>query len=294
MMQKFRLILKKLRPNLQFFLLTVGAILSGIGVALFIDPYEFAPGGVMGISVVLSDLIHVETGTLVACFNIPLLLLAFKKFKLRFALSTLYVIFLSSLTMNIIEWGKITVVLEERILAAVFGGIISAVGIGLAFHGGGSTGGTDIVVKTLRQKYKHLKTSFIFMLSDFTVIAISGIRFGVESILYACLCAVVTSTMLDLVLYGRDEARFVFIIASNPAHLSQRLLTEANVGVTTFTGVGAYSGVERQIMMCVFHKHLYPRVKSIVYEEDPGAFMIVTNASETYGKGFKVHTEEEL
>ena len=190
MMQKFRLILKKLRPNLQFFLLTVGAILYGIGVALFIDPYDFAPGGVMGISVVLSDLIHVETGTLVACFNIPLLLLAFKKFKLRFALSTLYVIFLSSLTMNIIEWGKITVVLEERILAAVFGGIISAVGIGLAFHGGGSTGGTDIVVKTLRQKYKHLKTSFIFMLSDFAVIASI---ISVFTRLTSCLTAVILS-----------------------------------------------------------------------------------------------------
>lgn len=294
MIRKFRLILKKLQPYLKFFLLTAGAILYGIGVALFIDPYDFAPGGVMGISVVLSDLIHIQTGTLVACFNVPLLFLAFKRFKLKFALSTLYVIFLSSITMNLLDTLHIVVPLEERILAAVFGGIISAVGIGLAFHGGGSTGGTDIIVKTLRQKYKHLKTSFIFMLSDFAVIAISGFRFGVESILYACLCAVVTSTVLDLVLYGRDEARFVFIIASNPAHLSQRLLTEANVGVTTFTGVGAYSGVERQIMMCVFHKHLYPRVKSIVYEEDPGAFMIVTNASETYGKGFKIHTEEEL
>ena len=294
MIRKFRQILKKLHPYLKFFMLTAGAILYGTGVALFIDPNNFAPGGLTGIAVVLNRVLKVQTGTLVACFNVPLMILAFKRFRLRFALSTLYVIFLSSLTMNVIDTLGIVVEVEERILAAVFGGLIAAVGIGLAFHGGGSTGGTDIIVKTLRQKYKHLKTSFIFMLSDFAVIAISGKTFGVESILYACVCAVVTSSVLDLVLYGRDEARFVFIIASNPAHLSQRLLTEANVGVTTFTGVGAYSGVERQIMMCVFHKHLYPRVKSIVYEEDPGAFMIVTNASETYGKGFKVHTEEEL
>ena len=263
-------------------------------MALFIDPYDFAPGGLTGIAVVLNRLIHVQTGTLVACFNVPLLFLAFKRFKLRFALSTLYVIFLSSLTMNLIDTLGFSIFVEERILAAVFGGLLAAVGIGFAFHGGGSTGGTDIIVKTLRQKYKHLKTSFIFMLTDFTVIAISGQTFGMESVLYACVCAVVTSSVLDLVLYGRDEARFVFIIASNPADLSKRLLTEANVGVTVFSGIGAYSGVERQIMMCVFHKHLYPRIKSIVYEEDPGAFMIVTNASETYGKGFKLPSEEEL
>ena len=293
MSEKFHF-LKNPQLYLKLLLLTAGAIIYGMGVALFIDPYDFVPGGLTGVAVFLNRYVNVQTGTLVVCFNIPLMFLAFKRFRLKFVFSTLYVILLSSSVMNLIDAMKIPHVTEEKVLAAVFGGLLASVGIGLAFHGGGSTGGTDIIVKALRQRYKHLKSGAIFMMADMAVIALSIIAFGVPSALYACVSAVVSATVLDLVLYGRDEAKFVFIVASNPAAVSGRLLVEANVGVTLFTGTGAYSGVERQIMMCVFHRHLYPRVKAIVYEEDPGAFMIVTSASETYGQGFKRPSAEEL
>lgn len=168
-------------------------------------------------------------------------------------------------------------------------------GIGLAFKAGATTGGMDIVVKLLRLKYPHLKTGFLFLLVDAAVVAVSALIFrNVDVALYAGLVVVVNSVLLDVVLYGRDGAKMIYIISDRPEAITVRLLEELDIGVTYISGVGAYSGKEKQVIFCVMKKQLSPKAEEIVRQEDPGAFMIVTSASEIFGEGYKNIFSEKL
>ncbi|MBP5732977.1 MAG: YitT family protein, partial [Lachnospiraceae bacterium] len=175
------------------------------------------------------------------------------------------------------------------------GGSLSAIGLGLTFRAGSTTGGSDIIVKYLRQKFPYLKTGIIMMAIDVVVVTASAIVFGdIERALYAGISVGVTSFVLDLVLYGRDGAKLIYIISDHPEVIAKRLLEELDVGVTYLEGAGAYSGKEKQVIFCVLRKPLSPRAEDIVKKEDPQAFMIVTNATEIYGEGYKSYFGEKL
>ena len=304
----------KLLPLLRdILLLTVGATIYAIGVSMFLDSNDMASGGVTGLSIILNRLFvnmgldFLQTGTLVLIINIPLLILSAWRFHLKFALSTIYATALSSAVMDLVapiharelfritEGLRINVpVTENMILAAIFGGAVAAVGMGFVFHGGGSTGGTDIVAKFLRQKYNHIRTGSIFFVMDLVVVVASSFLFGIESALYSAVCILVSSYVLDLMLYGKDGANLVYIISVDPEAVSHRLLTEGNVGITLLKGKGGYTGDGREILLCAFHKQLYPRVRKMVKETDPKAFMIVTRANEVFGEGFKNPFADEM
>ena len=151
------------------------------------------------------------------------------------------------------------------------------------------------MVKLLRLKYPHLKTGFLFLLVDAAVVAVSALIFrNVDVALYAGLVVVVNSVLLDVVLYGRDGAKMIYIISDRPEAITVRLLEELDIGVTYISGVGAYSGKEKQVIFCVMKKQLSPKAEEIVRQEDPGAFMIVTSASEIFGEGYKNIFSEKL
>ncbi len=180
-------------------------------------------------------------------------------------------------------------------MGAVFGGVLVAVGIGLVLRVGATTGGTDIVVKCLKLKKPYLKTGTIFLLIDGVIICIGGIVFqNMESVLYSVISAAVTSKVLDLVLYGNDEAKMIYIISNSPKVIAERILKELDTGVTYLTGTGAYKKEEKQVIFCVVRKQLAYKVEEVVKQEDSRAFMIVSNATEIYGEGYKSYFGEKL
>ena len=278
---------------LDYLLMTVSCLCYAAAISLFLDPNNLAPGGVSGISIILNRLIPVSTGNLILLINVPILLLGLWKFGFKLIVSTLYCTVLSSVLTNVLSvYGAVT---KDTLLAALVGACLVAVGLGGVFKAGATTGGTDIIIKLLRLRYPHMKTGVLFFMIDATIVAASVFVFkDLDRVLYAGMAVFVTSFTLDLVLYGRDGAKLIYIISDNSEKITARLLEELDIGVTYVKGQGAYSGKEKRVIMCVMRKQLAPRTEEIVKEEDPEAFMIISSATEIYGEGYKSYFSEKL
>lgn len=282
-----------------YLLLTVGAAIYSCGITLFLDPNKLAPGGISGISVIISHVTGgmLSTGILILLLNTPLLLLAFFKLGKKLAIRTLYMLGMIAVFDKVLAAftaGEALIEGDMFINAAV-GAALMSVGIGLAFRNGATTGGTDIVIKFLRLKYKYIKTGTFFLMIDAVVVAASGIVFGdLRVAFYAGLVVLIQSTLLDLVLYGSDGAALVFIISTNDRKISERLLNDIDCGITLLDGKGAYSGIGKQVLLTAVHKQSLPKVREIVRDEDERAFMIISSASTVLGEGFRSHKEEDL
>lgn len=293
--QEIRIEMKKtLRQRvMDYVMITVASVIYAVGVSLFLDPNSLAPGGVTGIAIILNRITGLETGTWVLLINIPIIALGTWKFGLRFILSTMYCTAATSLMINFLApFGALT---TDPFLAAVAGGALMAVGIGIVFKAGATTGGTDIIVKLLRLKFPHLRTGSLFLITDAIIVAISAFVFrNVDVALYAGLVVFINSVLVDVVLYGRDGAKMIFIISDHHERITKRILEEMDIGVTYISGSGAYSGKDKSVIMCVMKKQLSPKAEEIVREEDPQAFMIVTSATEIFGEGYKSIFSEKL
>jgi uncharacterized membrane-anchored protein YitT (DUF2179 family) len=283
---------------------TLGCILFSLGVSLFLDAGGLSSGGVTGIAIIIRHILvhfgieYIETGLISAIINIPLLIIGTLYFGKKFLCSTVYSTILSSLLM--ILWKYIfkdyLPITDNLLINAVFGGAIFAVGAGLIFRMGGSTGGTDIPVKILRSKFRHIKTGFISMTSDMIIVASSYIVFkllgdgnSLDKFFYTIVSVVVFTLVFDWVLYGGNSAKLVYIITSldKVDIIRARILNDVDTGATIVNAEGAYSRQPKNIIMCVVKPFLYPRLRDVVYEEDKEAFLIVTSAKEIYGKGYQ-------
>lgn len=267
-------------------MITVASLIYAAGISLFLDPNNLAPGGVTGIAVILNYLLKIETGTLYFLLNLPIVILGLWKFGLRFIAKTAYAVTIISLFTNVLSaFGALT---EDLLLAGTVGGILIAVGIGFIFKAGATTGGTDIIVKLLRRKYKHLKTGFLFLCMDVVIVSVSGVVFrDFNLVFYALLTVIVSGKALDYVLYGGDEAKMFYIMTEQSDRIGRRLMDELEVGVTYLHGKGGWTGEEKRVIFTVVQKRMGPQVEEIVKMEDPYAFLVVTSASEIYGEGYK-------
>jgi len=281
------------RRVLDYIVITIGAFLYAVSVSFFLDPNSLAPGGVTGIAIILNHITGLETGTWLLVINIPILVLGTWKFGLRFILSTMYCTALTSVFVNLLApFGALT---RDPFLAALAGGALMAVGLGLVLKSGATTGGTDIIIKLIRLRYAHLKTGRLFLLTDAVIVTLSAFVFqNIDVALYAGVVVFINSVLLDMVLYGRDGAKLIFIISDRPEAITGRILSDLDIGVTYITGSGAYSGKAKNVIMCVMKKQLSPKAEEVVREEDPGAFMIVTSATEIFGEGYKNIFSERL
>ena len=281
------------RRVVDYLTITAASLIYAAAVSLFLDPNSLAPGGVTGISIILNRLIGLETGTWMLLINIPILSVGTWKFGLRFILSTMYCTALTSFFTNwLMPYGPVTV---DPLLAALVGGALIAVALGLVFKSGATTGGTDIIIKLLRLKFSHLKTGSLFLITDAIIVTGSAFVFkNLDVALYAGLVVLVNSFLLDIVLYGRDGAKLLFIISDRPDKIAGRLLEELDIGATYLTGSGAYSGKDKNVIMCVIKKPLSPKAEEIVRQEDPLAFTIVTSATEIFGEGYKSIFSEKI
>lgn len=279
----------------EYGIMSAGAVLYAIGIAMFLDPNNLAPGGVSGIGIILSNFIPLKTGTIVFVINIPLIIIGFWKLGHKLIWRTFFCLAFTSTLIDVINNFYGQAVTDDKIISAVTGAGLVAAGIGMIMKQGGTTGGSDIVVRLLRKRFPHIRTSILFFAIDCIIVAASAIAFqDIVVALYAMVAVATSSFVLDKVLYGTDEARLIYIISDHSQSIAGKLLNELEVGVTFFKGSGAYSGKDKDIIMAVMRKTLAPKVEGIVKEVDPEAFMIISSANEIYGKGYKNIFSEKL
>ncbi len=275
-------------------IITLASVVYAVGIALLLDPNNLAPGGVSSLAIILNRLLPLPVGTLMFILNVPIFIFGIWKLGGRLIVRSIYCQAVSSVMINYLG-AHFPVITEDKLLAALSGAVLMGIGIGVVMKQDATTGGMDIVVKVIRKKVPYLKTNSLFFITDMFVVALSAIVFrNVEVALYAAVTVVVDSYVLDLVLYGRDEAKLLYIISDYSERIAARILKEVDLGLTFVEGKGGYSGADKKVILVVMHKPLLPKVEEIVRQEDPAAFMIVTNASEIYGEGYKDIFSEKL
>lgn len=285
--------MQKMRKTiLNYVWLTLASAIYAVGISLFQDPNHLAPGGVSGLAIVLSAVTPIATGAWTFIINIPILVLGLYKFKWRFLCSTVYVVVAMSVFIDI--FSCYPVLTSDLVLAAVVGSVISAIALGIIFKCGATSGGTDIIIKLLRQRYPHLRTSTLFLITDIVIVSLSAAVFqNFDSAMYSLIAVFVLSVVLDVVLYGRDETKLIVLISDKEEEIKRGILAE-DIGLTVLDGEGGFSNKQKKVILCAMQKHKYPRIEEIVRQIDPDAFLIVTSASEVYGEGYKSYFTEKL
>lgn len=282
----------------RYTVITIASVVYAIGIALFLNPNQLAPGGVSGIGIILKEVFPIlpGVGMLILIINVPIMILGAWKFGIKFVLSTIYTLIVSSVMIDILpSVTHVVSATNDMMLASIIGGGLFGVALGVMFRMETTTGGMDVIVKIVKQKKPHLKTGQIYMIMDVIVLVASALAFhNVEVALFAAIAIFVSTLVMDKAIYGGDEATLVYIISNRRKIIAVRMLQELDVGVTMMQGMGAYSNVSTEIIMCVMRKQTLAKVRNILKEVDPEAFMIVTSANEVFGEGFKSHFKNEI
>lgn len=271
-----------------YLIIVLGAAVYALSVSFFTAPNNIAPGGITGIATLLHYLIYVPIGTTALILNIPLFIWGAIKSGARFIIRTVIASSLVSVFIDL--FALLSVHYEgDRMIASIFGGILSGIGLGIVFLRGGSTGGTDIIGRNLHDKYPFLSVGSIILISDAIVIILSSIVYkSLESGLYAIIAISVSTKLIDAVVFGfsRDNGKLLIIITADPERMAELLTHDADRGVTVLSARGGYSGAPKGVILCATHPRDVYRVKSHISTADPTAFVITTNASAISGLGF--------
>ncbi|MCI8654137.1 MAG: YitT family protein [Angelakisella sp.] len=271
-----------------------GGLIMAVGLSCFVGPAQIAPGGVSGLAILVNFLTGLPVGTVNLAFNIPLLLLAWRFLGRVFTLKTLRSVFIQSVMIDLASlW--LPAYTGDRIMAALFGGIASGVGLALVFMRGSTTGGTDIVSRLIQLRYRHLSMGKLLFLVDVVVLLLSVVVFrNIEAGLYGMLSVYTAGKVLDNVLYGLDTGKVLLVISERNGEIAQGIMEAMNRGVTFLHGAGAWSGEKKQVLLCAVRAQQCYQVEEIIRGVDPDAFMIVMEANEIAGEGFRPITEDKV
>lgn len=271
-----------------------GGVVFAVGLGCFVGPARIAPGGVSGLSVIINYLTGLPVGTLNMCLNIPLLLLAWKFLGRRFTVKTLWSVFLQSAMIDLMGLF-LPVYTGERIMAALFGGVAIGAGLAPVFMRGSTTGGTDIVSRLLQLKFRHISIGKLLFAVDTMVLLLSVAVFrNLETGLYGMITIYTTNRVLDGVLYGLDTGKVLLVISQKDDQIARQIMDRLERGVTFLQGTGGWSGQQRQILLCAVRAAQSYKVEEIVRGIDPEAFVIVLEANQIAGEGFRPITSDKI
>ena len=276
----------------KYLLIVAGCFVYAFAFQAFLFPNEIVAGGVTGIAMIVNAVTHWPVGVMVIVMNVPLFLVSWKHFGLEYMLASLVGMGLSSVLVDLFSLTGI-VLTTDPMLAAVIGGVIKGAGLGMIYYVNGSTGGIDIVIKFLRQRYNHINFGTIMLIIDAAIVVAYAMVLGkYESAMYSIIAMYVVTKVIDLFLYGIDNSALCFIISDRDAELTQHILSgSVHRGVTILEGEGAYSHAEKHVIMCVVKRTQLPELRRLIKGVDERAFFIVTDAKNVFGKGFESISE---
>lgn len=266
-----------------------GCLIYSVAVNVFLNINGISAGGFTGIAVILNYLSGLPVGILLFVLNLPVLVLAYFKigglFVLKTSFVTVFMSFCLDITAKILPSFK-----SDGILASVFGGILMGLGLSLILLHGATSGGVDILAKLINAGYRHISVGKIILAFDGVVIILTAFVYkNIESALYSVIAIYAGTRIMDLMLYGADKGKIIYIVTANPNSICKEINEKIKRGVTNFSVKGGYTGEVRTMLMCTVRNHEAAAVHKIVYEYDKNAFVVVCEAGEIIGNGFKTH-----
>lgn len=270
-----------------YFLIALGSLLTALGLDMFLIPNRIAAGGVSGLATLIFHVFGFPVGLSMLAINIPLFLAGLKVLGARFGMKTLFGFFTLSVFVDVLE-PVIAIPTNDPLLAAVYGGVLTGAGLGVVFRAGGTTGGTDLGAQLLL-KYVSTSSGQALLLFDGLVILLAAFVFSAELALYALTSVFISSRVIDVVQEGVGYGRAAFIISDRGEEIAQAVLKGLERGVTFLEGRGGYSQQRKQVLLTVVNRSEITRLKVLVSEIDGAAFVVVANANEVLGEGFKEH-----
>jgi uncharacterized membrane-anchored protein YitT (DUF2179 family) len=264
----------------------LGLFASALAYRLFLIPNEVAPGGFTGIGQILNTLLGWNVGTVTLVLNVPLFALSMRSMGLKFGVRSLVASVGLSLLIDYLPFGALT---QDKLLAAIFGGVLGGAGFGLIMLGQATTGGSDMLGMLIHKKLKVVKVSAAVFMVDGLVIAAAGIVYDVTGAMLALISTYIMAQVLDRVLEGPNMAKAYFIISKKSDEISKAVLKEMDRGVTSLAGRGMYTGEDRAVLLCVINRRETLKLRTLVSDIDPCAFMIATDVREALGEGFQPH-----
>lgn len=275
-------------------MIVLGSVIYGLAFDCFFAPNKVALGGITGLAQIINVLLPVlPVGVMTILLNTPLFFAGWRLLGFRMLATSLLSMIVCSLAIDGIAMLYAFHPMDPM-LAALCGGALMGLGLGLVFAEGATTGGTDIVARLLKLKFAWLPLGKLVMVPDCVVLMLAIIAFGqVESALYGVVALFVSTRVMDTVLYGLDTSKVAYIISDSWQQIAEELLSQDR-GITILQGQGAYTGMEKQVLLVAFKKKGIVQVKRTVHEIDPRAFLIVCDAHDVLGEGFGEYQKEEI
>ncbi len=279
----------------RFLLITLGSLLFALAFAWCFDPAQIGFGGVTGIGQIVNRYCPaVPIGGVVVALNIPLFALSWRLLGNRMLVSSVYATVCSSLLIDVLE-RTFRFSPMDKVPACAAGGVLVGAGLGLVILQGATTGGTDLLARLLKLKVAWLPMGKLLLCIDLVVILAGALAFGsVESGIYGLMGLFLSTTVMDKMLYGLDTAKVAYIISAKPEEVIAGIVEKLQRGVTLLNGKGGWSGQEREVLLCAFKQRQIVELKALVKGIDPGAFLIVCNAQEVLGDGFRAYRENDI
>ncbi len=268
-------------------IITLGCLLYAFSFNCFFHTNDLAMGGFTGVAQVVNKIAPwVPIGTMVFCMNVPLMIIGVRKQGWSLLFASVFATFVSSAMIDtmdaLIEFPKM-----DPLLACIFGGIIMGAALGFMLQKNATTGGTELLARLLKYVIPRLSIGKLCLVIDVTVVSLYALVFGnVESTLYGVIAMYVCSIAMDMVIYGSINAKLIYIISQQNEAITEKLM-DMGLGATILTGKGAYTGHDKNILMCAARPGKIAAIKAAVKQVDPDkAFIIVSDAKEVFGEGF--------
>lgn len=271
-----------------FLLILAGALLQALALRLFLVPAHLASGGVSGLAQIINFYTGWPIGAMTLAGNIPLFALGWRHLGgPRFAIRTAFAIVASSLLIDFLApFLPPTGVTQDIVLNTLYGGVMGGLGFGLVYRGGGTSGGSDILGRILHFRW-GVSITTSYLITDSVIMFLAGLTFSWENALYSLVMLYISGLAAEAVNEGSNVLRTALIITSEPDHVAGKILHDMERGVTMIDVRGAYTGANRTVLYCVVSRAEVAQIKTVVREADPKAFMVIGQAHEALGEGFR-------
>jgi uncharacterized membrane-anchored protein YitT (DUF2179 family) len=273
----------------------VASVLCAVSVRMFTAPNHIAPGGVTGLSTVINYLFGFPIGMMSLLLNIPIFIWAILQIGYKLVGKTIVATVFVACAIDLLSI-VIPPYSGNPMLAAIFGGFLDGTGLSLVFMRGATTGGTDLIARLLNRRVRFVSMGKLMLCVDFVIVVISAIAYqSIESALYALIAIFVSSRMIDTILYGTDvgTGKVIFIISEKNEQIAREILTDLERGATYLDSRGAYTGRKGEVLLCAARRYEVVKIKDIVRSIDKNAFLIVGDAGEITGEGFREVRSED-
>lgn len=278
-----------------YFIIIVASVIYAVGFNWCYKPNEIAFGGITGVGQIINLILPwAPIGTVVIILNIPLFLLGWKLLGGRLLVTSLFAMAASSVCIDLLDTIYVFTPMEPM-LACIFGGVLLGLSLGLVFQQEATTGGTDLIARLLKIKVAWLPMGKLLLGIDLVVIVAAAVAFrSLYSALYGLVGLYISTLVMDMVLYGMDNAKVAYIISDSHKEIAAAIIKDLDRGVTLLHGEGAWSGAEKKVIMCAFKQRQIVEIKKMVKEIDPAAFIIVCEAHEVLGDGFREYKQNDI